>query len=105
MSAATVLIALAAGAAGVAQWGTRDGALLIGAALALGCLAGVEVALREHFSGRRDRTALLAATAAAVASAAGVFGGLGFGVSAGLALLAGGLVVLALRRSRGRAFG
>ncbi len=103
MSAAAVLLALVAGVAGFAQWGTRDGALLIGVALALGCLAGVETALREHFSGRRDRTALLTATTAAVASAAGVFAGLGFSVSALLALLAGGLAVLALRRSR--AFG
>jgi hypothetical protein len=100
MNAATVLVALVAAVAGAAQWGSRDGAMLIAAAFALGCIAGLDTALREHFSGRRDRTALLAATAAAVASAAGVFGGLGFGLSAMLALLAGGLALAGLRRGR-----
>jgi uncharacterized membrane protein YhiD involved in acid resistance len=48
------------------------GALMIGAGLVLGSLAGLELAVREHFSGYRSHT-LLIAGAAAMATLAGTF--------------------------------
>ena len=71
LSELTVLVALALGAYGFANLGSARGAWGIGAATALGCLAGLEIAIREHFSGHRRRTLLLTgAVAAAVSGAA-----------------------------------
>lgn len=62
------------------------GAVMIGAGLALGSLAGLELAVREHFAGYRSHTLLLAgAIGVAVVAALYVLGA----VVAGVALLAG----------------
>jgi hypothetical protein len=62
------------------------GAVLIGAGLALGSLAGLELAAREHFAGYRSHTLLLAG-AIGVAVVAGLY--LSGAVIAGIAALAG----------------
>jgi hypothetical protein len=62
------------------------GAVMIGAGLALGSLAGLELAVREHFAGYRSHTLLLAG-AIGVAVVAGLY--LSGAVVAGVALLAG----------------
>jgi hypothetical protein len=62
------------------------GAVMIGAGLVLGSLAGLELAVREHFAGYRSHTLLLAgAIGVAVVAALYVSGA----VVAGIALLAG----------------
>jgi hypothetical protein len=68
------------------------GAVMIGAGLVLGSLAGLELAVREHFAGYRSHTLLLAG---AVGMA--VFGGLFVGVKAlsPAICLAAGVVALA----------
>ena len=68
----TVLLALGLGAFGLANLGTARGTWGVGAATTLGCLAGLEIAIREHFSGHRRRTMLLAGTVAAIASVGAV---------------------------------
>jgi hypothetical protein len=74
--------------------GTR-GNVMLTAALALGSLAGLELSIREHFSGYRSHTTLLAG-ACAFASIAIVFFAGGRGdVSRALMLPVGGLVFLA----------
>jgi hypothetical protein len=62
------------------------GAVLIGAGLALGSLAGLELAAREHFAGYRSHTLLLAG-AIGVAVVAALY--LSGAVIAGIAALAG----------------
>jgi hypothetical protein len=54
-----VLLAIAFFIAGIVVQGRR-GAVMIGAGVALGALAGLEVSIREHFAGYRSHTALLA---------------------------------------------
>jgi hypothetical protein len=62
------------------------GAVMIGAGLVLGSLAGLELAVREHFAGYRSHTLLLAgAIGVAVVAALYILGA----VVAGIALLAG----------------
>jgi uncharacterized membrane protein YhiD involved in acid resistance len=62
------------------------GAVMIGAGLVLGSLAGLELAVREHFAGYRSHTLLLAgAIGVAVIAALYVSGA----AVAGVALLAG----------------
>jgi hypothetical protein len=62
------------------------GAVMIGAGLVLGSLAGLELAVREHFAGYRSHTLLLAgAIGVAVVAALYVSGA----VVAGIALLTG----------------
>jgi hypothetical protein len=72
LSELTVLGALGCATLGLLTWGTPRSAWAFLAATTLGCLAGLEVAIREHLTGHRRRTALLAATAAAIVSAAAV---------------------------------
>jgi hypothetical protein len=61
-----VLVAIVILIAGLFVSGTR-GSVMIGAGLALGALAGLELSVREHFAGYRSHTVLLsAATAVAV---------------------------------------
>jgi hypothetical protein len=62
------------------------GAVLIGAGLVLGSLAGLELAVREHFAGYRSHTLLLAG-AAGVAVVAGLY--VSGAAVAGVAALAG----------------
>lgn len=63
LSEVVVLIALVLIVAGFFMDGPRRGALL-GCGFALVSLAGVELALREHFAGFRSHSTLLAAAAA-----------------------------------------
>jgi peptidoglycan/LPS O-acetylase OafA/YrhL len=63
-----VLIALAMLVAALIVDGTRSTALLV-TGLALGSLAGLELSIREHFSGYRSHTALLAGAAGVAALA------------------------------------
>ena len=58
-----VLIALVLGVIGVITWG-HSGQIMLAAATALGSLAGLEVAIREHFAGYRSHTLVLAGACA-----------------------------------------
>jgi len=69
LSELIVLLALGLGIFGFANLGSAQGTWGIACATTLGCLAGLEVAIREHFSGYRSRTVLLTAAVAAAASA------------------------------------
>jgi hypothetical protein len=73
LSELLVLLAVGCGVAGFVEWGTTRGAWLVVAATVLGCLAGAELCLREHLSGRRSRSGVLATAAAAAASCLGVY--------------------------------
>jgi uncharacterized membrane protein YhiD involved in acid resistance len=66
-----VLVAIVLLIAGFVVGGTR-GSVMIGTGLALGSLAGLELAIREHFAGYRSHTLVLAGTAA-IASLAALF--------------------------------
>ncbi len=67
-----VLVAMVLGVAGLIVWG-EEGRIMIGCAAALGSLAGLELSLREHFSGYRSHSTVLAATVAVAALAAMFF--------------------------------
>jgi len=68
-------VSLGLGTAGLIVWGAR-GQAMVAAAVALGCLAGLEVSVREHFAGYRSHTTLLAATLGVAILAVGVFAGI-----------------------------
>lgn len=74
-----VLLALVLGVAGFAMGGSR-GAILLGAAAALGSLAGLELAIREHFAGHRSHTLVLAGAPAVVTLAVLYFARAPYGV-------------------------
>lgn len=59
-----VLIALVFGVIGFIRFNTHSGKVMVAAAMVLGSLGGLEVSIREHFSGFRSHTTLLAASAA-----------------------------------------
>jgi hypothetical protein len=95
-----VLFSMALIVAGVLTDGGRRGALL-GCGFALVSLAGIELAVREHFAGYRSHSTLLAG-ACAIAVAAPLF--LWTGLPQVLLLVAGaGVFALAFARLR-RAF-
>ena len=106
-----VLVAMVLLVGGFIVSGTQ-GAVMIGTGLALGSLAGLELAIREHFAGYRSHTLLLAGMAAVVVLAALFFLGPSavppvariLVAAAVFALIAWGLVVAFRRRSGGRAF-
>jgi hypothetical protein len=102
LSELVVLLALACGIAGFAQLGTARGAWLIGAAFTLGCVAGFELALREHLAGHRDRSVLLAAAVAAVSSGVALAAGLALAPAAMVAGVTGAAALVPLRRARRR---
>lgn len=81
-----VLLALVFGVAGAITWGPR-GRLMLAAGVALACLAGLELSIREHFAGFRSHTTLLAGTATAAAVSAVVLASGTGGVPQGLLLL------------------
>jgi hypothetical protein len=87
-----VLSALGLFVAGLIVRGER-GAVMLLSALALGSLAGLELSVREHFSGFRSHTTLLAG-AAGVATAMLTFFVIGQGTGRAL-FLPVGLVVFA----------
>jgi hypothetical protein len=73
--------------------GPPQGPVMLGAGLVLGSLAGLELAVREHFSGFRSHTLLLAAAAGVAVVLAAV---LVFDLSPLLGLIAGAAVFGAL---------
>jgi hypothetical protein len=106
LSELTVLLAVALGIYGVASWGSSRAVWAIGGATVLGCLAGLEVAVREHFAGYRSHASLLAGAVAALA-AAGAFAlrapvGVVFAVAIGTFLVGVALLVRAFERARAR---
>jgi hypothetical protein len=86
------------------------GAVMIGAGLVLGSLAGLELSIREHFAGYRSHTLLLAGAVGVAVIAASFFTGAvppGIGLAAGVAafaLLAWVLASAFRRRSGGELF-
>jgi hypothetical protein len=64
-----VLLALVLGVLGFVEGGQR-GFVLLGCAMALGSLAGLEVSIREHFAGFRSHSSVLAGVVAVAAGAA-----------------------------------
>ena len=59
-----VLVALIIGVVGFIRLNTHSGKLMVGAAMVLGSLGGLEVSVREHFAGFKSHTTLLAASTA-----------------------------------------
>jgi uncharacterized membrane protein len=64
-----VLLALVLGVLGFVQGGRR-GFVLLGCAMVLGSLAGLEVSIREHFAGYRSHSSVLAGAIAVAGGAA-----------------------------------
>jgi hypothetical protein len=86
-----VLVALVLGIIGFIRLDTHSGKVMVGAAMVLGSLGGLEVSIREHFAGFKSHTSLLAASTAVlsmiVVSAVGGTSGLavlGIVVSVGI---------------------
>jgi hypothetical protein len=102
LSELVVALALGCAAAGAIGWGSVRGTWFMGAALALGSLAGAEIALREHLAGRRDRSALLATAAAAVTSTVALLAGSSLSAAMVVALVTATGVFVAMRRVRRR---
>lgn len=59
-----VLLALILGVIGFFRLDTQSGKVMVGAAMVLGSLGGLEVSIREHFAGYKSHTTLLAASTA-----------------------------------------
>jgi hypothetical protein len=59
-----VLVALILGVVGFIRLSTHSGKVMVGAAMVLGSLGGLEVSIREHFGGFKSHTTLLAASTA-----------------------------------------
>jgi hypothetical protein len=85
---------------GVLDLGSERGLMLLLAGMALGSLAGLETALREHFSGYASHTAVLAGVPGVLAAAGLYFSGVPWPVvvAGAVAVFVGALVAL------GRAF-
>jgi hypothetical protein len=64
-----VLLALVLGVLGFVEGGRR-GFVLLGCAMVLGSLAGLEVTIREHFAGYRSHSSVLAGAVAVAGGAA-----------------------------------
>jgi hypothetical protein len=62
-----VLLSLVLGVIGFIRLSTHSGKVMVGAAMVLGSLGGLEVSIREHFAGFKSHTTLLAASAAVIA--------------------------------------
>jgi hypothetical protein len=88
-----VLLAIVLGIVGLIVWG-EQGQIMLLAGFALGSLAGLELAAREHFAGYRSHSTLLAACAGVAAGAVVVLAVPGPGPR--LPTLAVGLAVFAL---------
>jgi hypothetical protein len=57
-----VLMSLILGVIGFINLDTRNGKVMVGTAMVLGSLGGLEVSIREHFAGFKSHTTLLAAS-------------------------------------------
>jgi hypothetical protein len=64
-----VLLALVLGVMGFVEGGRR-GFVLLGCAMVLGSLAGLELSIREHFAGYRSHSSVLAGAVAVASGAA-----------------------------------
>ena len=64
-----MLLALVLGVLGFVEGGRR-GFVLLGCAMVLGSLAGLEVSIREHFAGYRSHSSVLAGAVAVAGGAA-----------------------------------
>jgi hypothetical protein len=84
-----VLLALVIGVAGFVTGGDRGG-MMLAAAAALGSLAGLELAIREHFAGYRSHTTVLAAAPAVL-----VLGALFFAAAPRVVMLGAAIGVFA----------
>jgi hypothetical protein len=100
LSELCVFVSLTCAAASLAFWGTARGFWLVAAAGTLGCLAGGEVAYREHFAGYRSHTAPLAGSVAVPLALGLIFAGM----PAAVVLLSGGAAFLAAVPLLERAF-
>jgi hypothetical protein len=105
-----VLVGLVMLVAGFVIQGSR-GPLLVGVGLVLGSLAGLELAIREHFGGYRSHTVLLAGAASIAVLAAlfylapsGMSPGLRVGAAVAVFALTAWSLVAAFRRRSGHAF-
>jgi hypothetical protein len=68
-----VFLALVFGVVGFIRFDTRSGKVMVVAAMVLGSLGGLEVSIREHFSGFRSHTTLLAGAAGVAAAMVSFF--------------------------------
>ena len=59
-----VLLSLILGVIGFIKINTQQGKVMVGMAMVLGSLGGLEVSIREHFAGFKSHTTLLAASTA-----------------------------------------
>ena len=84
-----MLLALVIGVAGFVTGGDRGG-IMLAAAAALGSLAGLELAIREHMAGYKSHTTLLAGAPAVL-----TMGGMFFAGLPQVAMLGGGIGVFA----------
>jgi hypothetical protein len=80
--------------------GGEDGAVLLVAGMALASLAGLETALREHFSGHAPHALLIAAVPAVLLAGASWF----LGAPPAVVVIVGGAVLLAGTVALRRAF-
>ena len=104
----SVLLAIGIGIAGAIIWGKR-GQIMIVCAVVLGSIAGLEVSIREHFSGYRSHSSLIAGVPAVAVLTVLFFLGAGQIIALGAALIVFGLAFAALRelfrrKSGGRSF-
>jgi hypothetical protein len=86
-----VLVALVLLVSGFFVSGTK-GVTLIGAGIALASLAGLELSIREHFSGHKSHTTVLAGAVTVLVLGIGFYA---IGWPSGVALLVAGLVFAA----------
>lgn len=103
-----VLLALVLGIAGIVVWG-RQGQIMLACAASVGSLAGLELAIREHWAGYRSHTSVLAGVGGVAAMALCFFLGAPQAVlvGAGVAVFAIGFWLLRgvfRRRSGGLSF-
>jgi hypothetical protein len=91
-----VLVALVIGVAGFIVGGRRGG-IMLGAAGALGSLAGLELSIREHFAGFRSHSTVLAGAAGVAAMAVLFFSRAPYGLMLAVGAIVFGGAFYALR--------
>lgn len=99
-----VLISLVLGIVGFIRFETQSGKVMVGAAMVLGSLGGLEISIREHFAGFRSHTTLLAASCGVLSMiVVSILGGTGgvavLGVVVGVGVLVFVLSFIALRQA------
>ncbi len=99
-----VLLSLVLGVVGFIRFSHHQGKVMVVAAMCLGSLGGLEVSIREHFTGFRSHTTLLAASSAVasmilVSVIAGKAGAAILAVVVGVGVLVFVLAFYALRQA------